>query len=666
VGEAGKLSEQRHELVLPLVKWLITFCILVAAAFGQAWSGILPAGTAIDWSGAGTGGIPTRPILCLTLNPVGGDMTATIQAALNACAPGEALFLSAGTFRVNGNLTIPANVTLRGTGASQTVIDAHATSGAVINLGTGGTGGGPGSSFVAISSGSTQGSSSLVVSSATGFVAGKYMMIDELNDPAFVTIQSAESPGGPGCTFCDDYYSGTRSRGQIVQITSVVGTTIGFTPALYSDFTHTPHATVFTATSNAGVENLQVFANNTGVEVNFLMNECAFCWIKGVESNYADGDHVTDQWGFHDEIRDSYFSNAFLHTSGTHDSDLGLLFKTTATLVENNIFDRLHLSILLERGPAGNVVGYNYMTGNFDSGSTNVVMGEESMHGSHPQWNLFEGNVANQYYPDAVWGSASQNTGFRNWYLGTGLACTPTSGRGTVNCSGANGHTTYQAARAEQIAAFSTTFNLVGEVVGSAQMAALLLNGTGPGAMPQTAQLTWNATRAYDTRAYGLTWGYGNESDDGTNVVDSTNPFTTSFIHGFYNFVDGSTTWSGVITHTLPASFYLPSQPSWWPSAVAYPSIGPDITGGTGPGGHVANALAANPAQYCYTAIMGGSDGGAGSPLLFDASVCYPTNVSVAGGYGEDGYGTGPYGGIIPNWTIGGSGQAGQFTIGQP
>jgi len=63
--------------------------------------------------------------------------------------------------------------------------------------------------------------------------------------------------------------------------------------------------------SYAGVEDLQVFANNTGYAANFALSECAYCWVKGVESNYTDGDHVEVYWGFRDEIRDSYFSNAF-------------------------------------------------------------------------------------------------------------------------------------------------------------------------------------------------------------------------------------------------------------------------------------------------------------------------------------------------------------------
>lgn len=72
------------------------------------------------------------------------------------------------------------------------------------------------------------------------------------------------------------------------------------------------------------------------------------------------------------------------------------------------------------------------------------------------------------------------------------------------------------------------------------------------------------------------------------------------------------------VSRVLPPSFYLPEKPSWW-GPMGFPSIGPEIEGGTGPHGHSYG----NPAQYCYQKAMGGSDGGAGGPLVFNASHCY-------------------------------------------
>ena len=47
--------------------------------------------------------------------------------------------------------------------------------------------------------------------------------------------------------------------------------------------------------------------------------------------------------------------------------------------------------------------------------------------------------------------------------------------------------------------------------------------------------------------------------------------------------------------HRLPPSFYLLSKPDWW-GTMPWPAIGPDVTGGDDPTGHVY----ANPAELCY------------------------------------------------------------------
>jgi len=72
------------------------------------------------------------------------------------------------------------------------------------------------------------------------------------------------------------------------------------------------------------------------------------------------------------------------------------------------------------------------------------------------------------------------------------------------------------------------------------------------------------------------------------------------------------------LPRTLPASFYLAARPAWW-GRLPFPAVGPDVTGGRGPGGHAYG----NPAEACYTKVMVGSDGGGGSPLPFNAKRCY-------------------------------------------
>lgn len=586
---------------------------------------MLKSSQAINWSNSGVGGIPARKTNCASLTS--SASLAQINSALASCPGGETVYLAAGRYSITGTINIPSNVTLRGAGANLTILNAMNPTknmlGDVVSLGSGYVSYNP----VSITSGATAGSTSIVVRNASGISVGDYLAIAESNNPSYVSSSGSEG----NCNWCDGGWTSTGSlaRGQIVAVTGVSGYTITISPGLYSAYTQTPIAVPFTmSASHAGVEDLQVYANNTGYAANFGMTECAYCWVKGVESNYSDGDHVEVYWGYRDEIRDSYFSNAFLHTPGTRDSDIQIALKTSATLIENNIIERTHVSIMFEWGAAGNVASYNYTMGEFDNGATNVVIGGIDFHGAHPQFNLLEGNVATLIEPDSIWGTSSQITAYRNWVIGTNKICLPMSGRGTVTCSGSTGHQGFQAARAMDVSYLSTKNNFIANVVGSAQMQSLIGHGS---PLAQTASVEYPAARSYDAVAYGWTFGYGELGDDGTGggcsggtaPCDSSTTSATDFFHGNYNNIGASTTWAAGITHTLPASFYLSSKPSWWGS-IPYPATGPDVTGGTDPAGHSYG----NPARTCYFKVMGGSDGGVGGPLAFNASTCYGTTSS--------------------------------------
>ena len=586
----------------------------------QSWSSILTSTQAINWSNSGVGGIPARTTNCASLTS--SATLSQINSALSSCPSGETVYLAAGTYSVNGSINIPSNVTLRGAGANQTILNATGTGGGdVVSMGTGG----PSYNPVSITGGATNGSTSLTLSSAAGITTSSYLVITETNNPAFVNSTGSEG----ACTWCDGSWTsnGSLARGQIVQVTAVSGSTVTISPGLYGAYTQNPVAVPFNmAVQYAGVEDLQVYSNNTGYDASFGMSECAYCWIKGVESNYTDGDQAEVYWGYRDEIRDSYFSNAYLHTPGTHDSCIQIALKTSATLVENNIVERGHESVILEWGAAGNVISYNYTEGEFDNSSTSVVIGGIDFHGAHPQYNLLEGNMVTEIYGDSVWGTSSQMTAYRNWVVGTNMICTPYSGRGTIAC-GTQG---FQAARAMDMSYLTTLNNYVGNVVGSKQMQSLIAYGDDT--MGQVASVEYPATRSYDADAYGWSFGYGEASDDGsgTGCDGTTGPChlagtsATDFITGNYNNIGAAVSWAAA-TLTLPASFYLTSKPSWWGS-IPFPATGPDVTGGNGPGGHSYG----NPAYQCFVNVMHGTDGGAGGPYSFNANTCYGNGVVPA------------------------------------
>ncbi len=607
---------------------LLLILLACPAAIAQPSKPFLPAGHGIDWSNAGAGPIPARPVLCAQLTA-----TATvvqINAALAACQSGQTVYLEPGTYSISATVFVPSGVTLRGAGADRTILNATGSGEAAIRLGSGSI---PFQPHV-IRAGAIAGSTKIVLGAAQGVQVGEFLVVTERNDPSFVTSDGS----GGNCRWCDGGWSkdGSYARGQIVEVMAVGGDRVTTSPALYSDYTHEPVAVPFRmAATQAGVEDLQVRANNSGCASNFAMSMCAYCWVKGVESNYTDGDHVTVSWGFHDEVRDSYFSNGFFHVPGQHEADVQLGLKTSESLVENNIIERTHVAVMLQWGAAGNVIAYNYTTGEFDSGALNVVIGGVDYHGAHPQFNLLEGNVMTAFYADSVWGSSSDTTAFRNWFVGTNRICDPPYGRATVNCAGGNGHYGFQAARAVQFSYLATRNNFLGNLVGSAQMQSLTMNRR---PIPQIEQVEYPDKRRYEM-AQLWSFGYGSASDDGTGSgcgggvppCHRERVAESQFLHGNYSNLKRTVVWARGVNPFLPPSLFLTGRPPWW-GALPYPAVGPDVIGGRGPGGHSFG----NPAQNCYVHVMGGADGGQGSPLEFNAGRCYSTGNNVTKAAGEN------------------------------
>lgn len=573
---------------------------LLLVCIGVSCAAIIPAGRSIDWSKSGIpGGVPDRKAVFSEINASAYgngsvDATPAIQTAINNCTAQQTILLSAGTFRINTGLRVPDSVTLRGAGPGQTILDAHGTSGAVISFGQDAT---PyAANSTAITGGAAAGSNTITVATAGGIAVGSYLLITELNDTSFVTIKGGEG----SCTWCDGGigWNGTRASGQIVEVTSVNGVSIGIAPALYMSYSPAllPLATPFSAGAlYAGVEDLQVYMNNTGYTANIIMNGSAYCWVKNIESNYTDGDHFRAFWCYRCEIRDSYFHDAYAHIPGQTDADVFIADKSSGLLIENNILRRMHVSIMLNWGAAGNVVGYNYSANDFDQTAYNVVMGDLSMHGSHPMFNLYEGNIATSFHPDGIWGSNSHNTVFRNWLLGTTRICKPLTGRGVERSD--SSWWACQANRAINVDFAGRFYNIVGNVAGSQDLLQLTTYNNGTRIIPAVSMIVAHQNRSYDATTYCYCFGYSEASDDGSSGTypeDNRLPFTTALLHGNYDYASDSVKWDPLISdHNLPASLYLSAKPLWW-GAMPWPPIGPDVN-------PMVNKI---PAQVRYESVL--------------------------------------------------------------
>lgn len=645
----------------------------------QNWSGILDPTRATDWTVAGIpGGIPSETWTQAgsTISPCSGDCTVTIQTALNACGTNHYVKLGTGTFTLAGHLFVPANCELRGSGADQTILNAVGSGEnhfGAIQMGYGGKEHSARyywepdwTTAINITGGTSQGSTSIVLDSLSGVTVGSFVIIDQLNDGTIVSNQGENGAGADGlCTWCGRA-NGTRVQGQMARVTSVDPSTktVGIFPGLLAAYTLTPQATVVPMNLNSGIRDLQVYANFAGYADNFSMSACAFCWITGVEGNYADGDHVDLDYAYRSEVTNSYFSNAYLHSPGTFDSDLLLRWDSSFNLIQNNIFERLHASIMIEAGSSGNVIAYNLCNSEFGASSVymptsttptssldvapTVVFASIDYHAGGPQYNLMEGNLTSSLGTDSTWGTNANNTYFRNWVRGTTEICTPSNAafdstgkqlvdydnqvwvrRDTVSCTPHgyygngkdHGWFPFAGANGIEIDSLTSNANLVGNVVGSAEQESLVGsygNGTFPIDVVPVAM--YPTPRSWGNATYGYNLGYSGGTFDSSYLPVPGLSISTLFWHGDYNDLSKSIMqWTPGITHSLPASFYLPSRPSWWNASLSFPAIGPEVTSGPWASGH-ANLI---PAENCYKNIMGGKSGAEGSPYIFNADACY-------------------------------------------
>jgi Pectate lyase superfamily protein len=592
-GTAVGASNQTHTTPRALVPRLAS---LVRPAFSAVWlalllpqaafAQLLPAERTADWSLSGIpGGIPNRTTICASL--AAGATQAAIQSALNTCPANQVVKLAAGTFNVSGGLTIPSNVVLRGDGPKQTILNASGSSGGFIRFGAGAT---PRTAnSVAITAGASAKSTSITLASTSGVTVGSHLMITQLNDPTYVSITTTNG----SCTWCDGGigWNGTRVQGQIVEVTSVSGTTVSISPGLYVGYARTPLATPITmAAKNAGVEDLQVYMNNTGFTANFRMEGAAYSWVKNVESNYTDGDHAQVLWAYRNEIRDSHFHDGFTHAPGQSESSIFIANKSSGTLVENNILRRLHAGVMLNWGAAGNVIAFNYFDNNFDSAGYNSLFPSISVHGAHPMFNLLEGNIAAKLDVDYYWGSSSHGTAFRNWFKGASQVIGPLTGRAAEQP--ATAFWASQALAAIDLSQTARYYNLVGNVIGSDWQKSVVKKWT--------ASTAWPQSRSYYTtnNPYGYAFGYANLSDGGGDSGNSSMAYSTAIIHGDYDFVTGLTRWDPAVNaaataRTLPDSLFRASKPAWF-GTLGWPAFGPSAVAKTG--ANVGNI----PAKACF------------------------------------------------------------------
>ena len=344
------------------------------------------------------------------------------------------------------------------------------------------------------------------------------------------------------------------------------------------------------------------------------MYNCYQCYIKNVRSLNANRNHVWMYLTSRSVVRDSYFYGTQHAASQSYGVEF---FEASNNLVENNIFDTVVTSIM-PGNSQGNVVAYNYGIHDAYGNPASWLETAYVSHDAGTGMNLFEGNQFNGLFCDDIHGTSNVGTLFRNqlygWQTGKSQQTNPImlasycrSNNIIGNVLGTAGyHTTYEASPQVGTAGCWTSIYELG--FGTVQCSG---NGPANDKLVASTLLRWGN---YDTVTAGVKWVAAEVPTAGVPFING-NPVPS--------------------THTLPNSFYLSSKPTFWGS-MPWPPIGPDVAGGTGPGGFAF----ANPAQVCYKNSSIDSAFGSANIIHFDANTCYsaltsgkppapPTNLTI-------------------------------------
>jgi hypothetical protein len=445
-----------------------------------------------------------------------------LQSALNNAPAGTAVVLAANNYTTGSTIRVPANVSLRGAGANSTTITYTGTGTAIFAS----SGAWPiWHPRVNVTAGSTQGSKSITVESASGIHVGDLIVISQLN-PSYVVIGDLTWAGAPGASGTGN--DTTRDMAQVDKVIGVAGNVLTLERPLYISYTNTPVINSMTPGVQPGIESLTIIANA------YAPNASIFILFDGVDGGFVTNCHTISASGascyahyllensYACEFRQNYLEGSGINPSG---SNYGIYFTNNVSecLVEDNIGNDLRHSWIMAAGASGNVTAYNYSRANRESDGPNWLAEDVAFHGAEVFMNLREGEVCSNLTGDNTHGGDAFNVFFRCYPIVYSASVpNPSSNIIGIDFESAS----YQG-------------NAVGCVIGL------------PGS---------TTTTGYQA--------FSNSSDEnGTGIG--------TFISACYNLINNVSIGTTV---ALPNSLYYNSKPSWWPSGIAWPIIGPDLT----------------------------------------------------------------------------------------
>ena len=211
-----------------------------------------------------------------------------------------------------------------------------------------------------------------------------------------------------------------KSVGQILQVKEVYTDSIIFKSKLRLNIDTNKHPFLIKMNpiNNVGIECLKIHRINSSSpkqRSNIVFKNAVNCWVTGVESEKCTFAHVDIRSSSNIQVSKSYFHHAFEYGGGGRAYGVMIHSTSNECLIEDNIFNHLRHSMILQSGANANVFALNY---SHDPNRTEIPFdfaGDMVLHGNYPFLNLFEQNIGQNISVDNSHGpNGKYNTYFRN------------------------------------------------------------------------------------------------------------------------------------------------------------------------------------------------------------------------------------------------------------
>jgi hypothetical protein len=407
----------------PRVAAFAASLVFLSSAFAE----IISPDRRVDWIPGVTVGvqtpIPVRTnLIDVTKAPYNADRSgaanasSAIQAAIEAAASNDVVYLPAGRYRLNNIVTVNKSyVTLRGDGPN-TVLLGLGNASSVLSVGHGALSPDPFRSYVVVG-GAVKGSTNLLLSS----VGNGYG--DTLKPGDALILSTATRNTGTEAMPVFSVANFDRIIKQFVIVHSRNGNSVSITAPLVWDFTNAPMLgevdTLTQPRRMVGIENLSITLTNNGQvgTAGFMVDASCLrdSWFKNLDLGFANNYQIYLRFSANCQIQGNTIHDPLSY--GTSHAGM-IMADVTGILVEDNVFTsnparglQLFPAIEINDGVMGCAFAFNYFTNNASDIHT---------HNSHPMMNLIEGNVVGSFFQmDGYFGSASHYTLFRNRLVNT-------------------------------------------------------------------------------------------------------------------------------------------------------------------------------------------------------------------------------------------------------